>query len=248
MPGRARGCAACAVPPGSTCTLIGLPARPLAAALAMRRASAVNDISIIVLDAATFATSEFPSASTPRFREWRPASAGCRARRERHRAESRHPLLLVGGWILANLAAGGRADLGGRIAVMTSAMAGAADPMMTTLEPIVLELVAAAISSPGQQTIRPWARFCAPSRRRRARRNRIGRKARCGESLDLPPRQCDAESERPLARPEADASAAARSAIVRAAASAAHAPSSTVPVRGGNAVPDDIRVRYGCGA
>ena len=54
--------AACGAPPGSTCILIGLPARPLAAALAMRRASAVNDISIIVLEAATFAVSAFPSS------------------------------------------------------------------------------------------------------------------------------------------------------------------------------------------
>ncbi|SPE30073.1 hypothetical protein SBA2_480011 [Acidobacteriia bacterium SbA2] len=52
---------ACGAPSGSTSILIGLPARPLAAALAIRRTSAVNDISIIVLEAAAFAISAFPS-------------------------------------------------------------------------------------------------------------------------------------------------------------------------------------------
>src|ERR1700694_720344 len=50
----------CGAHPGSTSILIGLPARPLAAAVAMRRASLVNDISIIVPDAAIFAISAFP--------------------------------------------------------------------------------------------------------------------------------------------------------------------------------------------
>src|ERR1700722_19771689 len=52
---------ACGDPPGRTCTLMGRPAAPLAAAVAMRRASFVNDISSIVLVAATFAVREFPS-------------------------------------------------------------------------------------------------------------------------------------------------------------------------------------------
>src|ERR1700675_3474054 len=50
-----------ATPPGSTCTLMGRPAAPLAAAVAMRRASDVNDISSIVLEAATLAVRELPS-------------------------------------------------------------------------------------------------------------------------------------------------------------------------------------------
>src|SRR6266536_5707135 len=47
--------------PGCTSILSGRPAKPLAAAEAMRRASALNDISIIVFEAGTFATSELPS-------------------------------------------------------------------------------------------------------------------------------------------------------------------------------------------
>src|SRR3954471_5077423 len=56
------GDAAWTVPPGNTCTLIGRAAAPLAAADAIRRASAVNDISTIMLDNATRAIRELPSS------------------------------------------------------------------------------------------------------------------------------------------------------------------------------------------
>src|SRR6202521_4682479 len=145
--------AACGAPPGSTNILIGLLARPLAAALAMRRASLVNDISIIVLEAATFAISAFPFRLHSAFsnREmsicWLASVLRTASRRDSALAWALASIL-ASVLILAFTSAPASAAAGsGSGAPANSSTAGAADPMMTRLALVALDPLVAPYDS-----------------------------------------------------------------------------------------------------